>query len=340
MLSIAPQCLHVPRMRLANRLTSRYPINPWVVEVLRLGSVIPLHSVPSLSGSPITLDSYSPQSVKGRALEEEISRSMSQRCGRACVSFSRVLQSHVCGHQGVRRVETHRRPLHSEPRFVFAWRLPSRFSARCGGTTGWSPSIWRTFTLRSLFTHRSCKYLRFTTGGRAWQFKVLCFSLSTAPQVFTRVMAPVSGFLHQPGVWMLQYLDDWLILASSRKEACWARVKVLSLCQDLGIVVNLDKSSLAPSQSGDQDRAADFPGFADSLEDRKVLLNSRIISVFKGAGLQSSGGFCYRLRMRALQLALKRSWDFRDDSALIPWNSPSREDVLRWCAESRLEEGV
>ena len=43
-----------------------------MVEVLRLGSVIPLHSVPSLSGSPITLDSYSPQSVKGRALEEEI----------------------------------------------------------------------------------------------------------------------------------------------------------------------------------------------------------------------------------------------------------------------------
>ena len=118
----------------------------------------------------------------------------------------------------------------------------------------------------------SCKYLRFTAGGMAWQFKVLCFGLSMAPQVFTRVMAPVSGFLHQPGVWMLQYLDDWLILASSRKEACWARVKVLSLCQDLGIVVNLDKSSLALSQSGDQDRVADFPGFADSLEDRKVLL--------------------------------------------------------------------
>ena len=35
--------------------------------------------------------------------------------------------------------------------------------------------------------------------------------------------------------------------------------------------------------SGNQDRAADFPGFADSLEDRKVLLNSRKISVLKGA---------------------------------------------------------
>ena len=34
---------------------------------------------------------------------------------------------------------------------------------------------------------------------------------------------------------------------------------------------------------GDQDRVADFPGFADSLEDRKVLLNRRRISVLKGA---------------------------------------------------------
>ena len=32
-----------------------------------------------------------------------------------------------------------------------------------------------------------------------------------------------------------------------------------------------------------QDRLADFPGLGDSLEDRKVLLNSRRISVLKGA---------------------------------------------------------
>ena len=58
----------------------------------------------------------------------------------------------------------------------------------------------------------------------------------------------MSGFLHQSGVPMLRYLDDWLILASSWEEVCWARDKVLSLCQDLGIVVNLDKSSLVLTQ--------------------------------------------------------------------------------------------
>ena len=34
---------------------------------------------------------------------------------------------------------------------------------------------------------------------------------------------------------------------------------------------------------GNQDRLADFPGFGDSLKDRKVLLNSRRISVLKVA---------------------------------------------------------
>ena len=96
---------------------------------------------------------------------------------------------------------------------------------------------------------QSREFLRFTAGGRAWQFKVLCFGLSTAPQVFTRVMAPVSGFMHRLGVRMLRYLDDWLIVASSRQEACWARDMVLQLCPELGIIVNLEKSSLIPSQS-------------------------------------------------------------------------------------------
>ena len=43
------------------------------------------------------------------------SGSLPQGCGRACNSFSRVLQSHVRGHQGIGRVETHHRSLHPEP---------------------------------------------------------------------------------------------------------------------------------------------------------------------------------------------------------------------------------
>ena len=43
------------------------------------------------------------------------------------------------------------------------------------------------------------------------------------------------------------YLDDWLIQASFRKEALWARDIVLDLCCQLGIVINYDKSHLSPT---------------------------------------------------------------------------------------------
>ena len=95
---------------------------------------------------------------------------------------------------------------------------------------------------------RSRKYLRFVAGDKTYQFKVLCFGLSTAPQVFTRVMAPVSAILHKEGIRMSRYLDDWLIRASSLQDLCHARDRVLQVCRMLGIQVNFDKSDLVPSQ--------------------------------------------------------------------------------------------
>ena len=47
-----------------------------------------------------------------------------------------------------------------------------------------------------------------------------------------------------------------------------------------------------------------------------------------------------QLRMRALQLALSRGWDFRDEEILVSWDLPSRDDLQWWCTEGRLEEGI
>ena len=49
----------------------------------------------------------------------------------------------------------------------------------------------------------SRKLLKFVTFSRVYQFRALCFSLSPAPQVFTRVMAPVSLILHGFGIWTI-----------------------------------------------------------------------------------------------------------------------------------------
>ena len=94
----------------------------------------------------------------------------------------------------------------------------------------------------------SRKYLRFCLGDKVYQFQVLCFGLSSAPQVFTRVMAPVSSIMHRFGFRILRYLDDWLVLGSSLQEIVRARDFLLALCSELGIQVNLSKSSLTPSQ--------------------------------------------------------------------------------------------
>ena len=62
---------------------------------------------------------------------------------------------------------------------------------------------------------QSRRFLRFCLGSQVYQFRVLCFGLSSAPLVFTRVMAPVSSTMHCSGYRILHYLDDWLVLGSS-----------------------------------------------------------------------------------------------------------------------------
>ena len=98
--------------------------------------------------------------------------------------------------------------------------------------------------------HRSSrKLLRFMSEGTVYQFRALCFGLSTAPQVFTRVFTVVSAWAHPHGIRLLRYLDDWLVLSSSEKEARQAVQSLLSLCRTLGIVINEKKSDLVTSQT-------------------------------------------------------------------------------------------
>ena len=129
----------------------------------------------------------------------------------------------------------------------------------------------------------SRKYLRFVALNQVFQFKDLFFGLSTAPQVFTRAMAPVSAFLHRLGIHLCRYLDNWLILASSRPLVLQSLYTVLRLCQELGIVVNWEKSNLLPAQRvvylGVIIDSHFFQGFSLSSESREAVLNHRRISV-------------------------------------------------------------
>ena len=91
-------------------------------------------------------------------------------------------------------------------------------------------------------------FLRFLLRVTVYQFKALCFGLSTAPQVFTWVMAPVSAILHSLGIHMRRYLDDWLVQSSSQESLLEGLPTVLQLCHELGVIIRPRKSNLIPSQ--------------------------------------------------------------------------------------------
>ncbi len=57
------------------------------------------------------------------------------------------------------------------------------------------------------------RFLRFAFEWMACQYKVLPFGLSLAPRTFTRCMDAALSPLQQMGIRILNYLNDWLILA-------------------------------------------------------------------------------------------------------------------------------
>ena len=57
----------------------------------------------------------------------------------------------------------------------------------------------------------------------------------------------LSALAHSHGIRLLHYLDDWLVLSFSEREAKQAVQSLLLLCRTLGIVINEKKSDLVPS---------------------------------------------------------------------------------------------
>ncbi len=92
------------------------------------------------------------------------------------------------------------------------------------------------------------QFLRFAFEGVAYQYKVLPFGLSLAPRTFTQCMDAVLSPLRQMGIHILNYLNDWQILAQSQAVLTSHKTLLLSHLDCLGSRVNFAKSILSPSQ--------------------------------------------------------------------------------------------
>ena len=91
------------------------------------------------------------------------------------------------------------------------------------------------------------RYLRFCHNGTAWQFTVLPFGLSTSPRVFT-ILKPVLAYAHLHRVKLHMYIDDWLLNPGTHQETFEQTSWLKSLCRKLGLVLDIEKSDLIPSQ--------------------------------------------------------------------------------------------
>ena len=199
-------------------------------------------------------------------------------------------------------------------------------------------------------------FLRFVFRGQVYQFKALCFGLSTAPQVFTRVMAPVSAILHSLGIRMRRYLDDWLVQSSSRESLLRDLQTVLGLCHELGIVINPLKSNLVPSQvvqylgvviDSTSFRASPSVERVTRLQSTAVAFQScasptaslwlSLLGILSSLAHLVPGG---RLRMRSLQLCLHRSWNRQDMEAPVFASMECLRDLQWWLHLPRLYLGV
>ncbi|MEL7079526.1 MAG: reverse transcriptase domain-containing protein [Cyanobacteria bacterium J06582_2] len=204
----------------------------------------------------------------------------------------------------------------------------------------------------------SRKYLRFVFGGTVYQFRALCFGLSTAPQVFTRVFAQVGRWLRLSNVRVLMYLDDWLVLNQSKEKLLRDVSLILQLAQELGFLVNLSKSALVPSQTAVYlGMELDSRRFWVSPKQKRVDSFLSRLAVFRSCvsppavlwqqvlgHMTSLEQFVpgARLRMRLLQFHLRSNWDMvsSPETTLIAVPQGAVEDLVWWSDPTRLCRGV
>ena len=92
------------------------------------------------------------------------------------------------------------------------------------------------------------KYLQFQWEGVTYHYNALPFGLATAPRVFTKLLKPVLAHLRAKGLRLVAYLDDILITGKNRAEAEKAYHQAKQLLEDLGFVINLEKSQPKATQ--------------------------------------------------------------------------------------------
>ena len=214
------------------------------------------------------------------------------------------------------------------------------------------PGMWVTsIDLKDAYFHipihkSHWKYLRFQVLGKVYYFIALPFGLSTAPRLFTKIAKQVKKMALKRGIYIHQYIDDWLNRALSKLE-CSRNTKVLTeLIEELGWIINYPKSDLQPTQDTNflsyrfqlmkgivlptekriQDLQGSISPFLSSQQSTPRQLMS-IIGLIESTVRQVPQG---RLRLRPIQQELANVWKWGQSLDRLVDISPQVHTHLRW----------
>jgi hypothetical protein len=110
------------------------------------------------------------------------------------------------------------------------------------------------------------KYLRFFWKSSLLEFACLPFGLAVAPRLFTKVLKPVVALLRRAGIRLIIYLDDLLFMNQSKEGLGLDMATARYLLENLGFVINLEKSCFVPTQT------LEFLGFVVNTQAMTLLL--------------------------------------------------------------------
>ena len=168
------------------------------------------------------------------------------------------------------------------------------------------------------------QFLRFRFLGKSYQFRAMPFGLRSAPRVFTKIMAVIGAYLRQKLMYIFMYLDDWLMINANKTLLESQLQCLLKLLKSLGLIVNVKKSVLVPTQNLEY-LGAHFNleiGIVTPTEKRfhsiqEIILNlidsssTQAVVLLRLLGIMASCIYLIpmgRLHMRPIQLYLLAWW--------------------------------
>ena len=225
--------------------------NPFILKVLRKGYKIPFKEEVVLTLEPC-MESKSSNPVKDQLIEDQFQDLVEKRVlevvpgptyspgfysiiftvpkpngkHRPVIDLKRLNKSVDCPHFKMDDVQT-----------VWQSLLPDHYAF--------------SIDLKDAYLHvpihkSSRKFLRVFRNGVVYQFRALPFGLSTAPLIFTKIVAEIKEMVHVQGINMHSFLDDWLHMVKSKSLAKVQAGYMVKLSRSLGWIVNLEKSDLRP----------------------------------------------------------------------------------------------